>query len=255
MTALVVELLACLDDDDELIIVSGPELCEDAGEDLAGTVGSDDRVSFIEDRSSFSFSRRVNLGVAASTGEVVVLLNDDMDVPRSDWPTAMAAAATTPGVGAVGVTLLYEDDTVQHAGLTTIDGLPTHAYVGRHSDDPVDGGILATDRFAWGVTGAALAVTRSNWDRLGGFSDAFPVNYNDVDFCCKASQVGLHNVVLGSVRLKHFETRTRERTLPIEDVEAIRRRWAHRLGPDPLVAGTAALVRESADRGSRSDEV
>ncbi len=148
----------------------------------------------------------------------------------------------TPHIGAVGATLLYEDGSLQHAGLTTIDGLPTHAWSGWDPSDPVDDGILMTDRLAWGVTGAALAVRRSVWDRLGGFSESFPINYNDVDFCAKATHLGLDNVVLASAQLRHFETRTRPLELHASEVEAIRHRWAHRLGPDPLVAGTSALV-------------
>lgn len=235
-------MLGTLSPHDEVVAVVGPEAEPGLSSMLHDDSGGDRRLRVVVDDREFSFSDRVNLAVASTEGDVVLLLNDDTEVLEPDWADLMADAAMTPGVGAVGATLLYEDGTLQHGGLTTIDGLPTHAWSGRDPDDPVDGGVLMVDRLAWGVTGAALAVRRRIWEQLGGFSVFFPVNYNDVDFCCKASHVGLRNVVLASARLRHFETRTRARELPEADVSAIRERWAHRLGPDPLVAGTSALV-------------
>ena len=245
-------LVPTLGTEDEVLVVSGPEAPPELEALVVASAGSDPRVSQVVDDGGFSFSARVNLGVAHSTRPVVLLLNDDTEVLDRSWIHPMAVAATQPAVGAVGATLLYEDGTTQHAGLTTTEGLPTHAWAGWDPDDPVDGGVLQMDRRAWGVTGAALSVSRSNWDELGGFSLSFPVNYNDVDFCCKAAQMGLTNVVLGSVRLRHFETRSRPRELGESEVRALRSRWSHLLVPDPLVQGTSALVdlrADGADRG------
>lgn len=235
-------LVGTLGGQDEVLIVSGPEAPDDLEGRISVASGADKRVRRVQDSEPFSFSARVNLGVEHSSREVLLLLNDDTEVLGRNWLDSMAAAAMHKFVGAVGATLLYEDGSTQHGGLTTVNGLPTHAWPGWDPDDPVDGGVLQMDRLSWGVTGAALAVSRSNWDALGAFSLSFPVNYNDVDFCCKAAHMGLANVVLGSVRLRHFETRTRQRELAEPEVRALRTRWAHRLGPDPLVSGTSALV-------------
>lgn len=235
-------LLGTLGGDDEVLVVVGPEAPGELAAEIGDVSGADPRVRVLVDTAEFNFAMRVNLGVAHSRADVVVLLNDDTEVLVSGWLDRMAQVAMLDGVGAVGATLTYEDGRLQHAGLTTIDGLPTHAWAGWDPTDPIDGGILGADRLAWGVTGAAMAVARSTWDRLGGFSAEFPLNYNDVDFCCKAAHLGLDNVMLASVRLRHFETRTRPRELHDHEVIALRRRWAHRLGPDRLVAGTSALI-------------
>lgn len=247
---LVAQVLEGMGPDDELLVVTGPEAPEGLERALRSAGGDDERLRIVRDAEPFSFSGRVNLGVEQGSAAVVLLLNDDTEVLGRGWIDRMVLAATAPGVAAVGATLLYEDATLQHGGLTTTDGLPTHAWAGWDPDSGIDGGILEADRFAWGVTGAVMVVTRATWEDLGGFSEEFPVNYNDVDFCCKASHVGLANVVLGTVRLRHFETRTRPRELAAAEVDRLRGRWAHLLGPDPLVEGTSALEdrRPSGDR-------
>lgn len=241
VTELLGPLVRSLGGTDELVVVVGEEVPDGVVESLRSAERSEDRVGVVVEPGPFSFSARVNRGVAASRSEVVVLLNDDTEILDPDWLGPMARAACSAGVGAVGATLLHEDGSLQHAGLTTVGGLPTHAWSGWDPSEEVDREVRSMDRLAWGVTGAALAVTRRSWDLLGGFSNDFPVNYNDVDFCCKAGHMGLVNVVLASVRLRHFESRSRRRELPAADVEALRDRWTHRLGPDPLVAGTSAL--------------
>jgi GT2 family glycosyltransferase len=235
-------VLPTLGPGDEVVVVLDAVAPAEAADSFRHAVADDERVRVVEADGPFSFPDRVNRGVAASRGAVVVLLNDDTEVLATDWLDRMVTTASVGGVGAVGATLLYEDGTLQHAGVTTTERLPTHAWYGWDPDDPVDGGVLVDDRPAWAVTAACLAVSREHWDHVGGFSERFPVNYNDIDFCLKLAEEGLVNVVLGSVRLRHFETRTRPRELASAEVVAMHRRWWHRLGPDPLTAGTSALV-------------
>ncbi len=242
METLISSVVPTLGRHDEVVVVldsAAPAIEAARFREMVGSIGV---VRLVEASGPFSFSDRVNTGVAEAGAATVVLLNDDTDIISPDWLDSLVVAANSPGVGAVGATLLYEDGSLQHAGLTTTDRLPTHAYYGWSPDDTVDGGRLGDDRAAWAVTGACLAVSRANWDRVGGFSAEFPVNYNDVDFCLKLAEEGLVNVMLAGVLLHHFETRTRPRQLASTEVEAIQRRWYHRLGPDPLLIGTSALV-------------
>ena len=67
----------------------------------------------------FNWSALNNLGAKAARGDVLLLMNNDIDVLHPDWLSVLAAHAMEPGVGAVGPKLLYPDGRVQHAGLTT----------------------------------------------------------------------------------------------------------------------------------------
>jgi GT2 family glycosyltransferase len=227
---------------DSVVVVLDPSSPAPLAERIVRTRSRGWRVRFVRAVGPFSFSDRVNLGVSRSWGRVVILLNDDMEVISRDWVDRLARAATAPGVGAVGATLLYEGGTIQHAGVTTCNLLPSHAYSGWDADDAVDDGVLQKDRPAWAVTGACMAVSRRHWDLVGGFSEEFPVNYNDVDFCLKLAEAGLVNVMLGDVRLRHFESRSRGANLSIEEMDAVQDRWYHRLGADPLALETQALA-------------
>src|SRR5205085_738176 len=65
----------------------------------------------------FNFSKANNMGVAYSTGEYVVFMNNDVEIMTPDWVEHMLYYAEQEGVGAAGGLLLYPDGTVQHAGV------------------------------------------------------------------------------------------------------------------------------------------
>jgi GT2 family glycosyltransferase len=242
MQCLLDSLLPTLRPRDVVVVVLDPATPVEEANRFRSANARSRNLRVVEATGPFSFSARVDEGVTRSRSPVVVLLNDDTAVITPDWLDRMATAAVAKGVGAVGATLLYEDGTIQHAGLTTMNILPTHAYYGWKPDDPVDGGILQADRPVWAVTGACLAVSRRNWNRVGGFSRSFDINYNDVDFCLKLSDAGLTNLVLGTVHLYHFETRSRPREVTVKEMDGLQARWYHRLGADPLALDTSALI-------------
>ena len=79
----------------------------------------------------FNFSAKINRGAVHSEGELLLLLNDDMEVVTPDWLERMVMYAQHPGIGAVGGRLLWEDGRLQHAGvLFENGGLPGHLYRG-----------------------------------------------------------------------------------------------------------------------------
>ena len=63
-----------------------------------------------------------NLAAAAETGEILCLLNNDIEMHDGGWLEAMVCHAMRPGVGAVGALLQYPDGTVQHAGVAVGTG-------------------------------------------------------------------------------------------------------------------------------------
>jgi len=65
----------------------------------------------------FNWSRFNNAAVAASDGEYLLFLNDDIEIIQPDWLDAMLDAAAWSGTGIVGARLLYPNRSVQHAGM------------------------------------------------------------------------------------------------------------------------------------------
>ena len=59
-----------------------------------------------------------NLGASVARGRLLLFFNSDMIPDRPGWLERMASFYDgTPDIGALGPKLLFEDDSVQHAGM------------------------------------------------------------------------------------------------------------------------------------------
>jgi GT2 family glycosyltransferase len=162
----------------------------------------------IRDDGPFNFASLATRGVKESTGEVIVLLNNDIEVLDPGWLHALIACLDTPGCGIAGALLLYPDGSIQHAGLDFEDGEPRHTFARQWPED-VPGDVLAAARTCLAVTGACLAIRRSTWDALGGLEPLFARNYNDVDLCLRAAEAGFTTMITPHACLVHNESATR----------------------------------------------
>ena len=202
----------------------------------------DKRVTILAYDAPFNFSAMVNAGVEAATGSVVVLLNNDVAVLRPDWLDAMVRQALRPEVGAVGAKLLYADGTLQHAGVVVgLGGRAGHILRKRPSDTAGHLGRLRVAREVSAVTAACLAVSRENYRAVGGFdAEAFPIDFNDVDFCLRLGAAGLKTVWTPAATLAHLESVSRGPSVGAKRVrfeqEAARfaERWRDAIRHDPF---------------------
>jgi GT2 family glycosyltransferase len=184
----------------------------------------------------FNFSAKCNLGVLRSRGDVVVLLNDDMEVVTDGFLAELAGPLEEPDVGLTGARLLFADDTIQHAGLVTGGVEYQHAFKGVVDDAPGPWGALQVNREATGLTGACVALRREVYDEVGGLAELLPVNFNDVDLGFKIASTGRRLVWLADVRAFHFESQSRHAVVQVEEHLFIQRRWP--LPPDdPYLPG------------------
>jgi GT2 family glycosyltransferase len=169
------------------------------------------RVRILIDPRPFNFAAMVNDGVAASTGAVVVLLNNDVAVLEPGWLDAMVRQASRPEVGAVGAKLLYADGTLQHAGVVVgLGGRAGHILRRRPGDTPGHLGRLCAAHEVSAVTAACLAVAREKYLAVGGFdAETFPVDFNDVDFCLRLGAAGWKTVWTPAATLAHLESVSR----------------------------------------------
>jgi cellulose synthase/poly-beta-1,6-N-acetylglucosamine synthase-like glycosyltransferase len=123
----------------------------------------------------FNFSRANNEGAEAATGEFLVFLNNDTEVVTPDWLEHLAYYCEQTDVGAAGALLIYEDRTVQHAGVA-LGMRGTADHVMRRFPIVVDGyaGNLACAREVSVVTGACLMIRASLFREIGGFNHRLP---------------------------------------------------------------------------------
>jgi GT2 family glycosyltransferase len=194
----------------------------------------------------FNYSAINNFGVRAARGEQLLFLNDDVEVIRADWLTALLEYAQFDTVGAVGAKLLYTDGTIQHAGVVlNVGGVAQHAF--RCTAREVQGVPRLADlpRNCSAVTGACMMVPRRVFDEVGGFDEALRVVFNDVDLCLRIRERKYEVVYTPHALLYHHEGASRGRLHPPEDERLFANRWAARLGRvDPYYNPNLSDTRE-----------
>lgn len=162
--------------------------------------------------SGFNYSAVVNYGVKNSTGDYIVLLNNDTQVITVNWMEELLMYAQRADVGAVGAKLYFPDRKIQHAGVVLKLGAHRtagHSHYGQAGMNLGYMGRLCYAQDVSAVTGACLMVSRKKYDEVGGFDESFAVSLNDVDFCLKLRQAGYLNVFTPFAELYHYESLSR----------------------------------------------
>ena len=189
----------------------------------------DPRISVVHYDAPFNFSDKCNVGVKNSTGEVVILLNDDTEVIDADWIETLVSMLQFPDVAMVGPMLLLEDSRIQSAGHTNIP-TPHNIGSGLSSNQTGEFGMFGVTRRVSGVTAACAAIRRSIYEELGGFSIDFPACFNDLDFGNKVLEAGYHIVWTPLARMYHFESLTRDPTVAPHEMAMLEKRWKRYFG-------------------------
>jgi GT2 family glycosyltransferase len=180
------------------------------------------RYEIVEHDGPFNYARMHNQVVASlgEDGDLLMFLNNDAELVSVDCLQAMAMQLLADeSCGFVGIRLMYPDDRqVQHGGIA-IRGESLYVC-GFHRTDHArePGEYVADERMAFGVTFACAMTRRATYERLGGMEEIlFPNGYSDVAMCARAVEAGLKNHYFGTLVGRHYESKSRGRT--IEDAE------------------------------------
>lgn len=221
--------------DNGCVDASFPALIARAGQTL--------NLSVVEDRGAFNFSRLVNTGVKGSTGDVILLLNDDVEAGDPTWLRRIVDSALEPDVGAVGARLLYPDGTIQHAGVMIwLGGAAGHLWKGASPDDAARNPMIISPGTRLAVTGACIASRRDVYQSIGGFDEGFAVAFNDIDFCLRLRRAGYRTIYRGDAVLTHHESKSRgaddlslsSRRRLARETALFFQRWRDKVGDDPF---------------------
>ncbi len=224
--------------DYELVLVVTPGAPTDLATQVVSTIDSHrpDRqptVRFCRDDRRFNFSNACNRGAVAADGDYLVFLNDDTIIDSADWLQRMVMYASRPDIGAVGARLHYGNGRIQHAGIWTRGGHPSHRYERFPADHPGYLDSLVVPQNCLAVTGACLAVAADKFRQAGGFSPRFPSSFNDVDLCLKLDDLGYRTVVDPDVVLTHFEASSRDPKIDEWELALLHERWRSLIVDDP----------------------
>ncbi|MFL5312691.1 MAG: glycosyltransferase [Myxococcales bacterium] len=213
-------------------------------------------IRVLRDERPFNYSALNNLAASHARGEVLLLLNDDVQATSGEWLAEMVSHAMRPGIGAVGARLLYPDRTVQHVGIVLgLYGIAGHL----HRRLPAQArGYFSRPHLiheASAVTAACMAIRKRVFDEVSGFDEGnLPVTFNDVDFCLRLREKGYRNVVTPYAELVHHEAASRgpdeapeNRGRVAKEAAYMRERWGAVLETDPFYNPNLSLTSHDAD--------
>lgn len=191
-------------------------------------------------KREFNFSAINNYGVTFAHGEYLLFLNNDVEVIEPDVIREMLGYARRDDVGIVGARLLYQDDTIQHAGVVIgFGGIAGHTFIGLHQAENsyFHRAMCAQDYSA--VTAACMMSKRSLFDQVGGFREELAVAFNDIDYCLKIRSLGKKVVYNPYALLYHYESKSRGLEDTPEKVERFNREVARFIGywPEIVING------------------
>lgn len=202
----------------------------------------DDRVAIHRWDHPFNFSAINNFGAKMATGDIIGLVNNDIEPINADWLREMVSHAVRPDIGCVGAKLYYPNGAIQHAGVILgIGGVAGHSH---KYFSPNSYGYFLRLKLVQNlsaVTGACLLVRKSVFDEVGGLDEEhLAIAFNDVDFCLKVREAGYRNIWTPYAELYHHESASRgpedtekNRERFLRETRVMRDRWGKVLDLDP----------------------
>ena len=175
----------------------------------------------------FNYSAINNFGVQHAKGEYLLFMNNDIELIAKNFVEEMLGFVQREDVGIAGARLLYEDDTIQHAGVVIgFGGIAGHTFIGLHKSENsyFNRAMCAQDYSA--VTAACMMSKRSVFDAVGGFTEELAVAFNDIDYCMKVRKLGKLVVYAPYAVLHHYESKSRGLEDTPEKVERFNREIA-----------------------------
>ncbi|MBB03145.1 MAG: glycosyl transferase family 2 [Planctomyces sp.] len=162
-----------------------------------------ENVKIIRDPDNVGYVKAVNRGAEASSGEYLLLLNNDTQLTAGSIETAIEDLKANPTIGGVGARLILPSGTLQEAGsIIWSDGSALGYCRGRQIEHyeamferPVDY-----------CSAAFMMLRKADFDRFDGFDEGFsPAYYEEVDFCARLAEAGLRQHYNPKIVVLHYE--------------------------------------------------
>ena len=210
-------------------------------------------ITVVRDDREFNYSALNNAAVRSAKGEILALINNDIEVITPEWLQEMVSLALRKTTGAVGALLYYPDDTIQHAGVVLgPEGKTVNVFKNQPRSIKESSCWLCSAKRYLAVTAACLVVRKSLYLEVGGLEEEnLKVEFNDIDFCLKLHEAGYHNVFTPHAELYHHESASRgaddsyvKRKRHFAEIDYMKRKWGHVTSNDTCFNPNLALKEE-----------
>lgn len=171
---------------------------------LRKLAGRNQHYRLIENRENFGFAKGCNQGTRASSGEYILLLNNDVVVTEGWLVGLLDCLRKTPDAGIVGPMTNHISGIQQLAGIgySDLGQLDEFARTFRQSH--------AHRRISHRrIVGFCMLFRRDLVERIGLLDEGFGTgNFEDDDFCLRAEIAGFRNMIAGDVFIHHYGSRS-----------------------------------------------
>ncbi len=188
-----------------------------------------------------SFATRVNAGVRAARGDVIILASTDIRFMEEHDLELLCAGAIMPGIGTVAPRAVFADGLLQHAGLCIHEDASI-GYLNQNFTTDMGGGYHGTAEFTCDFSALdpqCIAFRKSVFEEVGGFDEAYdnPV-VAGVDFCIRLRQAGYRILGLPAVKVTSFapfvDNQLRRGLIKGDDMQRLWQVWPEEYRHDVL---------------------
>lgn len=157
--------------------------------------------------SNRGFAAAVNSGIAAATGDIVVLLNNDTE-PDPEWLAALVRAMEDhPEVGFCASKMLQ----LRAPHLIDSAGDQLGLFASQVGHGAPDGPAFAVERYVFSACAGAAAYRRSMLEDIGLFEERYFAYFEDVDLACRANLAGYRGLYVPDAVVLHWGSATANR--------------------------------------------
>lgn len=206
-------------------------------------INKKEKINVYNYNDRFNFSAINNFAVKQSKGDIICLMNDDVEVISTNWLEEMVSYSLSEKNGCVGAKLYYPNNTIQHAGIILgIGGVAGHSHKSLPKKSSGYFFRLKLTQNISAVTAACLLVRKEIYMEAKGLDDInLEIAFNDVDFCLKVRALGYNNIWTPYAELYHHESVSRGREDSPEkkkrfkkERDFMRKKWGNNLQDDPF---------------------
>lgn len=233
----------------EIIVLDNETTCKKTL-DYFQKIKKNPKITILKYHHPFNYSAINNFGVRHAKGEIIGLINNDVELISSGWLNEMVSHALRDDIGAVGTMLYYDNNTIQHAGIILgLGGVAGHSHKKfKRGSDGYFSRLKIVQNFS-AVTAACLVVSKKLYEEVAGLNEeSLPVAFNDVDFCLKLLEKGYRNLWTPYVELYHHESISRGMDDTLDkvkrmnkEIEYMKQRWTHLLETDSKYSSNLTL--------------
>lgn len=226
----------------EVIFVANTKTCEEVEKYYQYL----DCVRAVNYDKVYNFSDKCNAGVQEAHGEYVIIYNDDVYPKSRNWIENLLEVMQYPGVGGASPMTVYENGTIQYAGMiTSVPNLVGTAFNGMPEDSIETGAFnhhLLRDVSV--LCGACMIMRTDLYREIGGFDAVHtPIGHSDVDISFRIMERGMRCVYTPMVKLVHIGNHswTNKKSVDKSTIYCLKR-WSNYVSYDPYFPETLKTV-------------